>query len=141
LKAIVFRGNNTPLAIEEIEKPKPVKDQVLIKLKYAALNHRDLWIIKEQASVPNGIILGSDGSGVIEFVGEDIDSSLIGAEVIINPSLNWGDNPIVSGNSFKILGLPDHGTFAQYICISKKYVFEKPENLTFEQLQLFRYRG
>jgi NADPH:quinone reductase-like Zn-dependent oxidoreductase len=54
----------------------------------------------------------------------------VGAEVIINPSLDWGDNPIESGPNFKILGSPDHGTFAQYIAISKKYVFEKPENLS-----------
>jgi NADPH:quinone reductase-like Zn-dependent oxidoreductase len=135
LKALLFRGKDAPLVIEETDKPKPVKDQVLIKLKYAALNHRDLWIIQEQASAPTpkGVILGSDGSGTIEFVGEDVDSFWIGSEVIINPSLEWGDNTIVNGNSFKILGFPDNGTFAQYMVISKKYVFEKPENLTLEE--------
>lgn len=134
MQAIVFRGKDYPLEICDIKKPKPRKDQVLMKLHYAALNHRDLWIIKEQ-SLPadEGIILGSDGSGVIEEVGEDADPFLIGMEVIINPSLEWGDNPIVNGNSFKILGSPDHGTFAEYMVISKKYVFEKPENLTFEE--------
>lgn len=135
MKALLFRGKDVPLSLEETEKPRPAKDQVLVNLKHAALNHRDLWIIKEQASVPNpkGAILGSDGSGIIESVGEDVDSTWIGAEVIINPSLDWGDNPIVNGNSFKILGLPDNGTFAQYIIISKKYIFEKPENLTMEE--------
>lgn len=134
MQAIVFRGKDYPLEIRDIKKPKPRKDQVLVKLHYAALNHRDLWIIKEQSlTTEEGIILGSDGSGVIEEVGEDADPLLIGMEAIINPSLEWGDNPIVNGNSFKILGSPDHGTFAEYMVISKKYVFEKPENLTFEE--------
>jgi zinc-binding alcohol dehydrogenase/oxidoreductase len=135
LKAFVFRGSQHPSVVEEVTKPKPVKDQLLIKLNYAALNHRDLWILHEQNNVtnPGGIILGSDGAGVVEMVGEDADPSWIGAEVIINPSLEWGDNPIVNGNSFKILGFPDHGTFAEYIVISKKYVFEKPENLSLEE--------
>jgi zinc-binding alcohol dehydrogenase/oxidoreductase len=135
LKALVFKGKDFPLALETIDKPKPVKDQVLIKLHSAALNHRDLWLINEQQSTPNGkgIVLGSDGAGVIEHVGEDVDSLWIGAEVIINPSLEWGDNQIVHGNNFKILGFPDNGTFAQYIVISKKYVFEKPENLTLQE--------
>jgi NADPH:quinone reductase-like Zn-dependent oxidoreductase len=135
LKALVFRGKETPLALEETEKPKPVKDHVLVRVKFAALNHRDIWIITEQATTPTpkGVILGSDGAGVIEMLGEDVDPSWIGAEVIINPSLEWGDNPVVSGNSFKILGYPDNGTFAQYLCISKKYVFEKSENLSLEQ--------
>ena len=135
MKAFVFRGSQHPSTIEDVTKPKPVKDQLLIKLKYAALNHRDLWILQEQNNIPNpaGIILGSDGAGVVEMVGEDADPSWIGAEVIINPSLEWGDNPIVNGNSFKILGFPDNGTFAEYIVISKKYVFEKPENLSLEE--------
>jgi zinc-binding alcohol dehydrogenase/oxidoreductase len=134
MKAVLFKGKDYPLTVEEVKKPIPVKDQVLIKLKYAALNHRDLWLVKEQAQhFPNGIILGSDGSGVIEDVGEDADPLLVGAEVVINPSLDWGANPIVQGDQFRILGLPDNGTFAEYIVISKKYIFEKPEHLSFEE--------
>jgi len=132
MKAAVFQGKNLPFLVEEYKKPKPVKDQVLIKLKYAALNHRDLWLLQEQSQqYPQGIILGSDGAGVIEDVGEDADPLLVGAEVVINPSLDWGNNPVVQGDSFRILGFPDHGTFAEYIAVSKKYVVEKPEHLTF----------
>lgn len=134
MRAVLFKGKDIPLAVEETKKPKPVKDQVLIKLNYAALNHRDIWVVTEQTQqFPNGIILGSDGAGVIEDVGEDADPFLVGAEVIINPSLDWGNNPIVQGDSFRILGFPDHGTFAEYIVISKKYIFEKPEHLSFAE--------
>ncbi len=134
MKAVVFKSKEQPLVYEEIKKPKPVKDQVLIKLKNAALNHRDVWLMDEQTQeFPNGIVLGSDGSGVIEDVGEDADPLLVGAEVIINPSLEWGNNPVVHGDSFKILGFPDNGTFAEYIVISKKYIFEKPEHLSFAE--------
>jgi zinc-binding alcohol dehydrogenase/oxidoreductase len=134
MRAAVFKGKDYPLSVEEYKKPKPVKDQVLIKLKYAALNHRDLWVMQEQSQhFPEGIVLGSDGSGVVEDVGEDADTLLVGAEVVINPSLDWGNNPVVQGDSFRILGFPDNGTFAEYIVISKKYIFEKPENLSFEE--------
>ena len=134
MKAVLFKGKDFPLEVQEIKKPKPVKDQVLIKIKHAALNHRDLWIIREQAQhFPDGIILGSDGCGVIEDVGEDADTMLVGMEVVINPSLEWGSNPIVQGDKFRILGFPDHGTFAEYMVISKKYIFEKPEHLSSEE--------
>lgn len=134
MKAVLFKGKDHPLTIEEVKKPKPIKDQVLIRMKYAALNHRDLWVIKEQAQYfPNGIILGSDGCGIVEDVGDDADPLLVGAEIVINPSLEWGSNPIVQGDSFKILGFPDNGTFADYMVISKKYIFEKPEHLSFEE--------
>jgi len=134
MKAAVFKGGQAGLKVEQYKTPKPAKDQVLIKLKYAALNHRDLWLIQEQTQeFPNGIVLGSDGCGVVEDVGEDADPLLIGAEVVINPSLDWGTNPIVQGDTFRILGFPDNGTFAEYISISKKYIFEKPEHLSFEE--------
>jgi zinc-binding alcohol dehydrogenase/oxidoreductase len=132
--AAVFKGKDFPLQVEEYKRPKPIKDQVLIRLKYAALNHRDLWLMEEQAHhFPQGIILGSDGAGVIEDVGDDADPLLVGGEVVINPSLDWGANPVVQGDAFRILGFPDNGTFAEYIAISKKYIFEKPEHLSFEE--------
>lgn len=134
MRAVFFKGKDHPLVVREIKKFKPVKDQVLVRLHYAALNHRDIWTWRSQNSIStDGIILGSDGCGIIEDVGEDADPLLIGLEVIINPSLEWGNNSIVQGNSFKILGFPDNGTFSDYIVISKKYVFEKPEHLSFAE--------
>lgn len=131
MRAVLFKDKDQPLSIEKIKKPKLVKDQVLVRLHNAALNHRDLWLIKEHTQkFPEGIVLGSDGCGVIEDVGEDADPLLVGMEAIINPSLEWGNNPIVQSDSFKILGVPDNGTFSDYVAISKKYVFEKPEHLT-----------
>lgn len=134
MKAVLFKSKDTPLEVSDIKKPKPVKDQVLIKLSHAALNHRDLWLIKEHAQqFPDGMILGSDGCGVIEDVGEDVDTLYVGMEVVINPSLEWGNNPIVQGDKFRILGLPDNGTFAEYIVISKQHIFEKPDHLKPEE--------
>jgi NADPH:quinone reductase-like Zn-dependent oxidoreductase len=130
MRAVFFTQKGQPLEIREIKKPKPVKDQVLVRLHAAALNHRDIWTQNEQPAPVEGVILGSDGSGVIENVGEDADPLLIGMEVVIYPSLNWGDNPIVQGDSFKILGYPDNGTFSDYMVISKKQIFERPEHLS-----------
>ncbi len=133
MRAAFFTQKNQPLEIRAIKKRKPVKDQVLVRLHAAALNHRDVWTQNEQAAPDGGIILGSDGCGIIEDVGEDADALMIGMEVVINPSLNWGNNSMVQGDSFKILGYPDNGTFSDYIVISKKQVFERPEHLTHEE--------
>jgi len=117
-----------------MKQPVPVKDQVLVKLHASSLNHRDLWIHSEQTNVSdNGIILGSDGAGIVEAAGEESDQSLIGKEVIINPSLEWGKDPAFQADSFKILGYPDNGTFASWIVISKKQVHDKPGHLTLDE--------
>ena len=71
MRAVFFKGNNHPLEIRDIKKPKPVKDQVLVKMKYAALNHRDLWIMSEQTNAGEGIILGSELAPVADSVLKD----------------------------------------------------------------------
>ena len=134
MKAALFKEKNSPLLLVEVAKPVPVKGQVLIKLHAAAINHRDLWIQKEQATPFHaGIILGSDGSGVIEAVAEDVDEARIGQEVIINPSMGWGKNSAVQSDAFKFLGFPDAGTFGEYITVAQKYVVEKPAHLSFQE--------
>lgn len=117
-----------------MKQPVPVKDQVLVRLHAASLNHRDIWVRSEQTAVPdNGVILGSDGSGVVEAVSEEGDPALVGKEVILNPAHEWGKDPAFQADSFKILGYPDNGTFGPWILISKKYVHDKPEHLTREE--------
>jgi len=129
-----FKGKGLPLEIKDMKQPVPVKDQVLVKLHASSLNHRDLWIQAEQTAVPgDGVILGSDGAGVVEAVGEEGDQTLIGRQVIINPSLEWGKESSFQADSFKILGYPDNGTFASWIVISKKQIHDKPEQLTLEE--------
>jgi NADPH:quinone reductase-like Zn-dependent oxidoreductase len=53
--------------------------------------------------------------------------------VVINPGHNWGDNPKAQAKNFKILGLPDQGTFAEYISVPAQYVRPMPAHLSFEQ--------
>lgn len=133
LRAAFFHGKDN-LTLQEIEKPKIGRNQVIVRIKNAALNRHDLWLLKEQAdSMPGGVILGADGSGVIEEAEAEEDQYLIGKEVVINPSIGWGKNPLVQAHSFSILGYPAHGTFGDYLQISRKQVFEKPAHLSFEE--------
>lgn len=132
MKAVVFRSKDEPLQISEVEKPVLKAGEVLVKLYYAALNHLDIWIWKEQRP-DKPVISGSDGSGIVHDVANDEDSVLIGKEVIINPSLYWGDNENFYGNDFQILGNPTNGSFAEYIAINREYVYQKPDHLTLKE--------
>ncbi len=134
MKAIVLHDKEQPLKWEEASKPVPTAGEVLVNIKAASFNHRDWWIQKGQyAGLRYPIILGSDGSGVVVETGADVDTSWMNKEVIINPGMNWGDNPAYHGKDFKILGLPDNGTFAEYVKVPADYLYEKPAYLTFEE--------
>lgn len=131
MKALIF-SKEQPLRVTETEKPAPKKGELLIKLSYAALNHLDLWIWKEQ-SPSSPVIPGSDGSGVVEEVGEGVTNTWLNKEVIVNPGLYWGTNEKVQSDDFEILGYPTNGTFAEYIAVPADHVYEKPGHLSLEE--------
>src|SRR5215813_13018182 len=136
MKAIVLRelGGPENLRLEEVADPRPNANEVVIKLKAAALNHRDLFIrVGKYAGIRLPIILGSDGAGEVIEAGTDVDRSLIGQAVIINPSLDWGDDERAQGPAFRILGLPDDGTYAQLVKVPAAKVHAKPSALSFEE--------
>ena len=69
MKSAVLHGINEPYIFQEFDKPVPKEHEVLIKVKHAALNHRDVWIQKGQyAGLVFPIICGSDGCGTVEAV-------------------------------------------------------------------------
>ncbi len=134
MHAVVLEDKNEPLVWRQVEKPLPGEGEVLVRIKAAAFNHRDLWIQKGQyAGLRYPIILGSDGSGVVAELGPGVQADWLGKEVIINPGMNWGENPSFHGRHFKILGLPDNGTFADYVNVPAEYLYEKPAYLSFEE--------
>ena len=134
MQALVLDGINQPVQFREVPTPQPGSGEVLVQLHAAALNHRDVWIQKGQyAGLKFPIILGSDGAGTVAELGAGVEESLRGQAVLINPGQNWGDNPAAQAREFSILGLPQDGTFAEYVCVPARYVQPKPEHLTFEQ--------
>jgi zinc-binding alcohol dehydrogenase/oxidoreductase len=134
MKAIVLEAADKPLVLKEVEKPTVKPGEVLVKLKAAALNRRDYWItIGKYAGIKYPIILGSDGAGIVYAVGDEKDNYLLDNEVIINPGYGWGDDEHFQSDDFKILGLPDNGTFAEYVKVRADQIFPKPAHLTWEQ--------
>ncbi|MEZ0541886.1 zinc-binding dehydrogenase [Fibrella arboris] len=134
MKAIQLVALHQPLTVADVPDPTPAHGEVVIDLKAAALNHRDVFM--QQGLYP-GIVLpvrpGSDGAGVVSAVGEGVDRSWLNCEVVINPALNWGANPAVNSPAFTILGMPAAGTFAEKISIAHTNVYHKPTHLSFEE--------
>lgn len=131
LKAFVHKYGK--LEIDEIEDPVASAGEVVVVLRTAGLNRRDLYIPNRRGAEADALVLGSDGAGVIESVGVGVKSFSVGDAVIINPSLRWNDNSVAPPEAFDILGMPDHGTFAEKIVLSEKQVEKKPEFLTWEE--------
>jgi zinc-binding alcohol dehydrogenase/oxidoreductase len=130
------------IRIEEIGKvglvtvadPVAAAGEAVVELKAAALNHRDLWIkLGKYAGLRYPCIPGSDGAGIVSRVGEGVDSSWVGREVIINPGSDWGPLPAAQGADFKILGLPHDGTLADKVAVPASRLARKPAHLSWEE--------
>lgn len=131
MEALILSAPNR-IEIVNIKKPIPQAGQALVRMKAASLNHRDLWCLQGQyPNIVYGTVLGSDGAGIVESVGEGVSHDVIGREVIINPNINWGDNPQVQSPQYKILGMPDKGTFAEYLAVDIERLHDKPNHLNY----------
>jgi zinc-binding alcohol dehydrogenase/oxidoreductase len=134
-RAAVLRVEGEPLELLTVDTPVPRAGEALVRLQAAALNHRDLWMRKGAYGKMVGVpcTLGSDGYGVVTEVGSAGDATWIGRSVVINPSLDWGAEEDAPSGGWRILGVPDSGTFAQYLCISVSQLFDAPHGWSAEE--------
>ena len=134
MKAAVLDQSDFVLKIEDVPLPELKAGQVMVKIRAASLNHHELWPMKEKNQFGSfKIIPGADGAGDVVEVGPDTDIYWLHKKVVINPSLNWGENVNIFGADFEILGYPRQGTFAEYIAIEEKYLYEIPLHLSYEE--------
>lgn len=127
MKAIVYTQYGTPdvLRLQEVEKPSPKDDDVLVKIHAASVNKSDWLRLTGKPFItrlftggplqPQLNILGSDIAGTVEAVGRNIRSFRPGDEVFAD----------VSG-----VGL---GGFAEYVAVPEKVLARKPASISFEE--------
>ena len=136
MQALQLDAINQPAAIRDVPTPTPGPGEILVKLYAAALNHRDVFIQQgKYAGIKLPCTLGADGAGEVAAHGPDVpaDAPAVGARVLINPGLRWGDNPHVQASDFAVLGMPDPGTFAEYIALPARYIRPLPAHLSFAE--------
>lgn len=136
MKAVVLKeaGGPEKIGIDEVDTPNPAAGEVRVKLTASALNRRDYWMTNGMyPGMQLPCVPGSDGSGVVDAVGEGVDAGLVGKEVVVYPAREWGDDERAPGKTFRVLGMPDQGTFAEYICCPSTDIYDKPAHLSWEQ--------
>jgi zinc-binding alcohol dehydrogenase/oxidoreductase len=103
--------------------PPTEKDLVRVKIKAAALNHRDVWITKGlYPGIEFPCVLGSDGAGLFD-----------GKAVILQPGSGWGNNPAFPSRAYQILGMPKNGTLAEFVDVAPHQIYDKPDHLDWHE--------
>ena len=123
-------GGPDVLTLEEVPDPVAGPGEVVVRLRTSALNHLDVWVRKGLPSVPKPRILGADGAGVVESLGDGVDGLEVGQRVVLNPGIEHGSRITVVGEHCD-------GTNAERIAIDARQVFPLDDGLTFEQAAAF----
>jgi NADPH:quinone reductase-like Zn-dependent oxidoreductase len=134
-RALVLESADSPTPIVKVlEASPPGPGEALVRVKAAALNHRDVWITKGRyADIRLPVVLGSDGAGTVEQVGAGVDADWVGRSVAVNPSLHWGGSEAAPAPGWRILGMPDAGTFAELLRIPAANLAPAPAHLSIEE--------
>ena len=121
MKAIVYCEYGSPdvLKFENVEKPVPKDNQVLIKVRAASLNAFDAYVIRDSwlgrlifgLRKPRNTRIGQDVAGQVEAIGKNVTQFKPGDEVF---------------------GI-SRGALAEYACTLERALAPKPPNVTFEQ--------
>jgi Zn-dependent alcohol dehydrogenase len=82
-RAAIIRQSATPFVIEDIEVAEPRGSEVRVRIVGVGMCHTDL-VARDGFPVPMPIVLGHEGSGVVEAVGPDVQSIAIGDHVLLS---------------------------------------------------------
>ena len=126
MQAIIYTSYGSPdvLQLNDIEKPTPKDNQVLVNVHAASANPADWHLMRAEpflARFANGLLkpkntrLGADVAGRVEAVGRNVTQFHVGDDV-------FGSMP-----------LSDLGSFAEYVCAAEELLALKPAKMTFEQ--------
>ena len=159
-RSITLKDRQPSSGIRLLSVPRPTvgPDDVLVEMCASALNYNSIWsslahpvdpfslisgFVKRNPSysyhLQDYAIFGSDGSGIVAEVGENVSDVSVGDAVVIHcnvvdPQDPLAQNDAMMSTSQGIWGYETNfGAFAEYSCVNKAQVFPKPINLTFEE--------
>ena len=139
-------GGVDQLYYEEADEPRVAQpDEVVVRLKAAAINHIDIWNRMGATGIALEMphILGADGAGIIVEVGENVANVKEGDAVCLYPPSGCGRCEFcLTDRDFmcirlRALGERLEGTHAQFVRLPAQNCFPMPAGFTFEEAAAF----
>ncbi len=143
MRAAYFSGHggNEVIQIGDLPVPEISDNDVLVRVRFAALNHLDLWLRKGEAGVKVSFphIPCGDAAGVVEKSGRSVTHVKVGDPVIVHPGISClRCEACLSGweslcSQYQILGEHINGTAAQFVKVPAANVYHCPPNLSLSE--------
>ena len=124
------------LTLTTLERPHPGRRQVLVRIRAASLNYRDLMVATGRygkAGVRPGLVPLSDGAGEVAEIGPDVTRVKAGDRVAGIFMQGWIAGPPDEAYRATALGGSIDGVLAEYVLFEEEGLVHLPEHLSFEE--------
>lgn len=121
--------------LKPIERPEPAPGagEIVVEMRAASLNYRDLMTVTMGAGNKPPLVPFSDGAGVVSSVGSDVSRVKAGDRVCTLFFQSWFSGPVTAEARSKPLGGPLDGVLQQQMKLSADGVSKIPDYLSFEE--------
>jgi NADPH:quinone reductase-like Zn-dependent oxidoreductase len=126
-------GKPYRLSRADTAKPEPRSDEVLIRIRAAALNYLDLMVAWGRlGNVDASFVPGTDGAGEIVAVGERVrDGWKAGDRVVAGLIADWNSGPLTATNGTRLRGVSMPGSLAEYAVVPASALVRIPDAMPF----------
>ena len=129
----------------DIPVPEVTPGTVRVRIQAAALNHLDVFMLGglPGVSITPGWVMGADGTGIIDTVGEGVDSIGAGDRVVINGGISDRTCEFCKAGEqslcvrFRLLGEHLPGTLGEYVVVPAQNVRKIPDSISIEEAAAF----
>jgi NADPH:quinone reductase-like Zn-dependent oxidoreductase len=144
MKACFIResGGLDRVTVGDLPNPIPGRGEALVRVRAAALNHLDLWVVKGRPGAKlaeAGHVLGADAAGTVVALGMGAHGVSVGDEVVVDPGLACGAcercraGETSTCATYALIGAARSGTFAEMITVPAENLVPRPQHLTWEE--------
>lgn len=129
MRRYITTGQNSPkLRMEDAPDVSPKRGEVVVDLKAASLNYRDLLQARGAGVVP-----ASDGAGVVSAIGKDVEGFEVGDRVVIGFMVGWTEGEFSIAKQGTSLGGELEGVLRDRMVVPANAIVKIPDDLTFEE--------
>jgi L-iditol 2-dehydrogenase len=124
------------ISIKEVEIPEPKFGEVRIKLSKIGVCGSDVHIYLGHRLIEKPTIIGHEGFGMIDKIGEGVENRILGERVVIEPNIPCrnckyclsGRGTICSNK--KVLGVNQAGCFSEYVVVPTDFAWSVPDEIS-----------
>jgi len=144
MRAVTIRAHGGPEQVRVDDVPRPKLQgplDVIVAPRAGALNHLDLFVLRGLPGVTHTFpwVMGGDGAGLVQTVGEQVTRVKPGDRVLLNPGVSCGGCDFCLGgeqslcDTYSLLGEHLPGTLAEAVRVPEANCYPVPDTVSWEE--------